>query len=153
MRECSLRELHEILLMGYVTVVEELLWAKPNTDILISNQENISARWLDSIRHMDSAYLMTGRVWQKVFSILDREEWRSDSDEKGKILGIVFEKWRGMDGLEARLEWARWLLENGRGKEATTIMMVGGREEERLELEKRWVGVLEKGREAFSDSG
>jgi U3 small nucleolar RNA-associated protein 6 len=106
MSDCSVRELHEKLLMGYV----EEQWAKPNTG-LISDQAKISAKWLDSIRHMDDAYLTTGRVWHKVFGMVEREG--IDYDEKKKVLGIIFEKWSRMDRLEAKVEWAKWLL-NGK---------------------------------------
>jgi U3 small nucleolar RNA-associated protein 6 len=140
MGDCSFRELHERLLMGYV----EEQWAKPNTG-LISDQVKIPARWFDSIRHMDSAYLTTGRVWQKVFRTVDREGL--GFDEKRKILGVVFEKWSRMDGLEARIEWGRWLLENGKGKEASGVMVGRG-----LELEQGWMGVLSHGRSRTQDN-
>lgn len=110
----GIRMVHEILLMGYV---EE--WAQPNTGQLISDQENKSARWLDSICHMDGAYLTTGRVWQKVFKTMEESE--VEDEEKKQILGIVYEKWRRMEEKEARKEWRRWLVENGKGKEASAI--------------------------------
>ena len=142
--DSSLRGLHEKLLIGYVTVVDEL-WAKSNTG-LTSDQVNISARWVDLICRMDGVYLTTAKVWQTVFITVERKEWGSELDEKGKTLGVVFEKWRRKDALEATLEWARWLLQNGKGKEASAVMVAGRRncgEGERLEMEKRWMSVLE----------
>jgi hypothetical protein len=94
---------HEILLMGYV---EE--WTQPNTG-LISDQ---CARWIDSICHMDSAYLTTARVWQKVFQRAT-ETKLTDADKK-KVLGVVYEKWRRLEETgEARKEWMSWVARVG----------------------------------------
>jgi len=144
MRNASLGGLHETLLMSYVQVTHEVQ-RKPGTG-LTSDQSSDLAKWLHSIRHMASAYLTSGAVWQKVFTTLEGEEkWGSGPDGKTQVLGEVYEKWRRKDAVEATLEWARWLLGNGKGKEAAEAVVVCGRsvgEEERAELEKRWMGMV-----------
>lgn len=143
MRDASLRGLHETLLISYVRTAHEGR-AKPDSGST-SDQRGSSARWLHSVRHMARAYLTTGRVWQQVFRTIEAEDWGSEPHGKRQVLGEVFEKWRGKDELEATLEWARWLLANGKGKEATEAVVVGGRsvgEEGRVEMARRWMGIV-----------
>ncbi|KAF5386261.1 hypothetical protein D9615_002379 [Tricholomella constricta] len=143
MRNASLGGLHETLLISYVRVMHEV--QKPETG-LTSDQGSVSAKWLHSIRHMASAYLTSGAVWQKVFTTLVEEEnWGSEPDGKRQVLGEVYEKWQGKDAVEATLEWARWLLGNGKGKEGAEAVVACGRsvgEEERARLEKRWMSMV-----------
>ncbi|KAF9467295.1 U3 small nucleolar RNA-associated protein 6-domain-containing protein [Collybia nuda] len=143
MRDGRLRGLHETLLISFVRTAHEGR-GKPDSG-LTSDQAEYSARWLHSVRHMARVYLTTGRVWQQVFSTIEEEDWGSESREKRQVLGEVFEKWRQKDELEATLEWARWLLSSGKGKEATEAVVVGCRsigEEGRVELERRWMGIV-----------
>ncbi|GLB37280.1 putative U3 small nucleolar RNA-associated protein 6 [Lyophyllum shimeji] len=144
MRNASLGGLHETLLMSYSQVIHEVQ-TKPGTG-LTSDQGLDSAKWLHSIRHMASAYLTSGAVWQKVFTLLEGEEnWGSGRDGKRQVLGEVYEKWRRKDAVEATLEWARWLLGNGKGKEAAEAVVACGRsvgEDARAGLEKRWISMV-----------
>jgi U3 small nucleolar RNA-associated protein 6 len=143
MRDAALRVLHETLLISYVKTAHEGR-AKPDSGST-SDQADNSASWLHLVRHMARAYLTTGKVWQQVFSIVEGEDWRSEPHGKRQVLGEVFGMWRRKDELEATLEWARWLLENGKGKEATEAVVVGGRSvgsEGRVELERRWMGIV-----------
>lgn len=133
--------LHETLLMSYVRVMHEVQ-TKPDSG-LTSDQTTV---WLHSIRHMASAYLTSGRVWKKVFLTLEGDEgWGSGADGKRQVLGEVYEKWQRKECLEATLEWARWLLANKKGKEASEVVVAGGRslgEGKRVELEKQWMGIV-----------
>ncbi|KAG5646802.1 hypothetical protein DXG03_002179 [Asterophora parasitica] len=141
MRNASLNGLHEKLLMSYVRVMHEV-HRKPGTG-LTSDQGSDSAKWLHSIRHMGSAYLATGAVWQSVFTTLVGEEWWVDG--KQEVLGEVYKKWEGQDAVEATLAWAGWLLGIGKGKEGAAVVVACGRsigEEERTALEKRWMRMV-----------
>lgn len=136
--------LHETLLISYVQTIHEAR-TKPDS----GRTSDQTAVWLHSIRHMASAYLTTGRVWQKVFTTLEGDEsWGSGPDGKRQVLGEVYEKWKQKDRFEATLEWARWLVANGKGKEASEVIVVGGRsvgEDGRVDLERRWMGIVGKG--------
>ncbi|RDB24910.1 U3 small nucleolar RNA-associated protein 6 [Hypsizygus marmoreus] len=133
MRDGSLTGVHETLLMRYVRVMHEV----PGTGFE-SDQEGDSAKWLHSIRHMASAYLTTGAVWQEVFSIFEEEGF--------EVLREVYERWSGLDEKGAGLAWAQWLNKQGRGVEAAAVIRTVGRrmgDGELAELETEW-GRLER---------
>lgn len=122
---CS-SNMHETLLMKYGT---EHVGAK---DAAVA------------VRRIAAEYLATARVWSAVFSKTGERGFKS-TEEQHRVLEEIYELWRQKDGLEATVAWAKWLLNNGRGKEAGTVVVTGERrlkEAERIELEKRWTVVL-----------
>jgi U3 small nucleolar RNA-associated protein 6 len=93
---------------------------------------------------MAAEYLATGRVWGKVFSL------QVENGAEHKMFQEVFEMWRQKDTIEATVAWGRWLLMNGRGKEATEVVVRARsclKEPEWMELEKRWMVTLDEERD------
>lgn len=132
--------LHETLLMGYVRTLHEV-----RTEPGSGGTSDQGLVWLHSIGHMASAYLMTGRVWQQVFNMVKEEEsWGSSPEWKEQVLGEVYERWQRADRGEATLAWARWLLEAGKGREASAIVVGSGRMVG-LGLEKGWMEIVNQG--------
>ncbi|KAG6920097.1 hypothetical protein DXG01_010165 [Tephrocybe rancida] len=123
MRNASLSGLHETLLIRYVRVLHEV-HGKPETG-LTSDQGTDSGRWLGSIRHMASAYLTSGAVWQKMFVVLEGERW--GSDPKKAVLGAVYEEWKARDMVSATISWAKWLACNGEGVAAASLVGKSGK--------------------------
>jgi len=140
MRDSSLRDIHEMLLMKYVTMTHGGVPDRENR--CTSDQQGR----LDLVRHMASAYLPTGRVWQKVFTLeMEEREPSADAEAKAKILGEVFEMWRRKDGVDATLAWVGWLMRNGKGREAKEVIVRARSwlgDGERTEVEKGWTGIL-----------
>jgi len=130
MQDVSLRGVHEALLVRYVSVLHEVGF-EPNSGVM-SDQEK---GWLHWIRHMAKSYLTTGRVWRQVFA---RVSEACEEEEKEKVLGEIFELWRKDEGVEATIEWGRWLLSHGRGREATEIVMKGMSCFDKEIIEVRW---------------
>ncbi|TFK44537.1 U3 small nucleolar RNA-associated protein 6-domain-containing protein [Crucibulum laeve] len=149
MGDSSLRAVHEMVLMRYVTVLHEEMKV-PVAGVTSDQEAKASAKWQHSIRHMAGKYLTTGRVWQKVFTVVegtDEALWATEADGKRAVLSEVYEQWRKNDGIEATVGWAGWLMGHGKGKEATEVVMSARSwvsEGERTELEERWKGVLEE---------
>ncbi|KAF8995433.1 U3 small nucleolar RNA-associated protein 6-domain-containing protein [Cyathus striatus] len=144
MVDSSLSGVHEELLIGYVNSMHEAI--KEPVSGTMSDQEAVwSARWVDGIRHMASKYLTTGRVWREVFRVT--EETGNEDDEQGRILEEVYEMWRREEGVEATVEWARWLLGHGKGREGSEVVMRARSwmsETERGEVERGWKAVLDE---------
>lgn len=124
MRDVSLRGVHEALLVRYVTVLHEVA-VEPNSGVMSDHEKG----WLHWIRHMAKSYLTNGRVWRQVFARV------SEVCEEEKVLGEIFKLWRKDEGVEATIEWGRWLLAHGKGREATEIVMTGIDKES---IEERW---------------
>lgn len=133
MQDVSLQGVHEALLVRYVSVLHEV-GVEPNSG-LMSDQEKGRVNWLDWIRHMAKSYLTTGRVWRQVFA---RVSEACEEEEKEKVLGEIFKWWRKDEGVEATIEWGRWLLVHGKGREATEIVMKGMHCFDKEILEVRW---------------
>ncbi|KAH7909960.1 U3 small nucleolar RNA-associated protein 6-domain-containing protein [Hygrophoropsis aurantiaca] len=134
MRESSLRIVHGTLLLRYASAV---LYSS------IKGTNANPSRRLKSIRHISNGYLPTAHVWSALFTL---EAARSTNGNKGDsadsaVLEAVYEKWRGVDGVEAPLAWAGWLLDHGRGQEAMKTVMAAMSvldSGERANLENRW---------------
>jgi U3 small nucleolar RNA-associated protein 6 len=97
------------------------------------------------IRETAGEYLATARVWANIFRL--EAEAGDDPTERGRVLQEVFELWRRKDGVEATVAWGRWLLMNGRGKEAINVVVRARgslKETERSALEKRWTATLDE---------
>ncbi|KAG5650270.1 hypothetical protein H0H81_012782 [Sphagnurus paluster] len=144
MRIGSVGGLHASLLMSYVGVMHEV--HREPVPGQTSEQGSYSARWLASVRHMASAYVTTGEVWQLVFRTMaeDGTEWEG----KEKVLGEVYGQWQCKNEIEATLEWGKWLLGAGQAQAAAEAVAGCARrlgESERRELEKRWMGMLMSG--------
>ncbi|GAW00323.1 u3 small nucleolar rna-associated protein 6 [Lentinula edodes] len=114
--------LQEHLLLGYVAA---LMSAK--------------ALNLQKLRHMQGRFLNTGKVWQKMFHL--------EAEENGSaiVLEELYELWRTANVVEATIAWAEWLLKNGKGKEASVLIVrskgsVGQKEQE--EMETQWVRIM-----------
>ena len=127
MRDSSRSGVHETLLMQYAT-----LHVDGNNIKLLGER----------VRKMATEYLATARVWAKVFSLL------VENSAEHKMFQEVYEMWREKDSIEATIAWGRWLLMNGRGKEATAVVVRARsclKEPERMELEKQWAVTLDEG--------
>jgi len=98
----------------------------------------------ERVRKMAAKYLATAKLWAKVFSLL------VENGAEHKTFQKVYEMWREKDSIEATIAWGRWLLMNGRGKEATAVVVRARsclKESETVELEKRWAVTLDEERE------
>ncbi|KAJ3984445.1 U3 small nucleolar RNA-associated protein 6-domain-containing protein [Lentinula detonsa] len=134
--------LHEQVLLEYVTAFQKSR-CKPselNSDQVAN--EPAKAFKLQNLRHMQSRFINTGKVWQKMFQ-LEAEEEKGDAI----VLKEIYELWRKANVLEATIAWAEWLLKNGKGKEASGLIVrskgsVGQKEQEEMETE--WVRVMEQ---------
>lgn len=94
---------------------------------------------LQKLRHMQGRFLNTGKVWQKMFHL--------EAEENGSaiVLEEIYELWRTANVVEATIAWAEWLLKNGKGKEASVLIVrskgsVGQKEQE--EMETQWVRIM-----------
>ncbi|KAK0437529.1 U3 small nucleolar RNA-associated protein 6-domain-containing protein [Armillaria borealis] len=117
---------HEMILMRYVTVLYKDRTVPKSGQS--SDQQTKRSEW-DRVRHMDDAYLTTGKIWGEVF----RLEAQAGKEE---MLEEVYQVWRRKDGETASMEWAKWLLEHGKGKKASAIMLQGGYTEKWEEILK-----------------
>lgn len=115
MGDGSLRGVHERLLIGYVIVLHEAMGQEETSD----QASRISAKWLHEVRRIGRSYLTSGRVWQKLFSVLADASWE---EGKAEVLGAVHTAWRGEDEDGAGVTWAGWLAEHGRGGEAAGVV-------------------------------
>ncbi len=107
---------HEELLITYVKMLyRERIEPKGGHS---SDQATKRSEW-DRVRHMDESYLTTGNVWREVFKLEDQV-----GDEA--TMRQVYERWRRKDVNAASLEWAKWLLRNGKGKEASSVVQGAG---------------------------
>jgi len=126
MRDSSKSDVHETLLIAYATLHVEI----------------DSSRRGDCVRKIGTAYLPTAKVWATMFaSEASRGEAADDS-----LLRDVFAFWREKARVEATVAWGRWLLKNGKGKEASSLV-AGARalldDAACLDLEKQWTTALD----------
>lgn len=134
MQDSSKSEAHELLLMKYAILHVEL-------------KDRLNAQPV--MRKIDTHYRATAKVFSNIFLLLVKNGSPGNGDEAtATILEEVFELWRKKDTLEASVAWARWLFKHGKGKEAISVIVrarswLMGDETARMELEKRWTGVLE----------
>lgn len=130
MRDSSRSDVHETLLISYANL---------HVEIDSTNRGGF-------IRKVGTAYLPTARVWANIFI----SEAAKGPAADYKILRDVFEFWRKKAGLEATIAWGRWLLTNGRGMEASSLV-VGARtyldEAACMGLEKQWTAALDHAEE------
>lgn len=140
MGDGSLRGVHESLLMSYVTVMHEAMGEEVTSD----QASKISAKWMDEVRLIGRSYLTTSRVWQRLFGmIVGSDTWKEGKED---VLRAIYEEWRGKDGVEAVIEWGRWLVGHGKGEEAGRVVAGATRvlgEEEGRDVEKRWREVVD----------
>ncbi|KIK68900.1 hypothetical protein GYMLUDRAFT_624408 [Collybiopsis luxurians FD-317 M1] len=127
----SVHSIHERLLLSYVTA----LWEGRRKAKSGLETDHI----LERLRHMQSRFLSTGKVWQRAFE-MERE---GNGDER--VLSRIYELWRKEEVMEATLGWGEWLVKNGKGKEGSELIVrskgsVG--EKEQKEMETRWVRVV-----------
>lgn len=129
MRDSSRSDVHETLLISYATL-------HVGTDNGVDGTCKL-------IRIIATAYLPTARVWAAMFS---SEQTRSGAAIYG-ILQDVFDQWRKKDVFGATIAWGRWLLKNGRGKEASELVVnarASLEESACMELEKQWTTALDE---------
>ncbi|KAF9059793.1 U3 small nucleolar RNA-associated protein 6-domain-containing protein [Rhodocollybia butyracea] len=81
-------------------------------------------------------FLCTGKVWQKTFQM------QVETGGKEQVLREIYESWRKQDMIEATITWAEWLLNNGKGKEASELIVRSKGSVGEKEMEARWVRVL-----------
>ncbi|KAJ3775345.1 U3 snoRNP protein [Lentinula raphanica] len=140
--------IYEHLLLEYVTALHESRCNRPTPGLGSDSDQvaNESAKALDmqrqQLRHMQTRYVISENVWKKMFQL---EE--TIGDATSTVLEEIYEQWRKTDVVEATMGWAQWLLKNGKGKEASTLIVrskgsVGQKEQE--ELEREWVRVIER---------
>ncbi|KAG7446482.1 uncharacterized protein BT62DRAFT_1021837 [Guyanagaster necrorhizus] len=122
----GLLAVHEMILLRYLTVVYKDRTVPKSGQS--SDQQTKRSEW-DRVRHMDDAYLTTGRIWGEVF----RLEAKAGKEE---MLEEVYQVWRRKEAETASVEWAKWLLKHGRGKKASAIMLQGGYKEKWEEIVK-----------------
>ncbi|TFK25525.1 U3 snoRNP protein [Coprinopsis marcescibilis] len=153
----SLQEIHEVLLMHYVTVLEAA--CRTPESGMTSDQGQGWTKWLDGVRHMAQRYLTTGKVWQRTFEVGAGEnevgEGSKGTDEKGSVLEEIYGYWRQKDEVGARTAWARWLLTHGKGIEASRIVVQGRQslsEVDSAELEERWQEILDSNMSIVADN-
>lgn len=134
MQDSSRSDVHESLLMKYAT-------------LHVESKDRLHAKTIT--RKIATRYLATARVYSNLF-LLQVKNGSEGVDDEGTatVLQEVFELWRKKDALEASVTWARWLFRHGRGKEAASVIIrarswLANDETARMELEKRWTGVLE----------
>ncbi|KAF8160946.1 U3 small nucleolar RNA-associated protein 6-domain-containing protein [Crassisporium funariophilum] len=96
LRDAGLGGIHEVLLLSYVSVLEE--------EIARSDQSSASAFWQQAIGHMARHYLTGARVWQKVF--------RTVGDEQSVYLAYL--EWRQTEAVAAGAAWREWKGLNGK---------------------------------------
>lgn len=133
MRDSSRSDVHEILLIRYATM-----------HVDPKDRPSVGER-VHAIRQIAARYLATARVWQHIFHL----EKGSDGAADALVLHEVFEMWQKKDGLEATVAWAQWLLMNGRGAEAISVVVRARsvlKETDRMEMEKRWTSTMLKDR-------
>ncbi|KAJ4468301.1 U3 small nucleolar RNA-associated protein 6-domain-containing protein [Lentinula aciculospora] len=132
--------LHEHLLLEYVTALHKSR-SKPISEIKSDQVANESAKALklQELHHMQSRFINTGIVWQKMFQL--------EAEENGDatVLNEIYELWRKANVMEATMAWAGWLLRNGKGIEASALVVrskgsVGRKEQEVMETQ--WVRVM-----------
>ncbi|KAH6914193.1 U3 snoRNP protein [Coprinopsis sp. MPI-PUGE-AT-0042] len=141
LRTSSLQSVHEVLLLNYVTVLEEA--CRTPESGLTSDQGNTWTKWLDAVRHMGSGYLPTGRVWQATFAVVAqgvKSNRREGTCAGGSVWTLAPEgRCWGDDGM------GQLALAHGKGIEASRIIVEGGRGLNGIdsaELEKRWQEAL-----------
>ncbi|KAJ3922273.1 U3 snoRNP protein [Lentinula edodes] len=132
--------LQEHLLLGYVAA----LMVSRSTPVSGDDSDQVAnksakALNLQKLRHMQGRFLNTGKVWQKMFHL--------EAEENGSaiVLEELYELWRTANVVEATIAWAEWLLKNGKGKEASVLIVrskgsVGQKEQE--EMETQWVRIM-----------
>ncbi|KAJ3809081.1 U3 small nucleolar RNA-associated protein 6-domain-containing protein [Lentinula lateritia] len=132
--------LQEHLLLGYVTALM-VSRSRPISGDDSDQVANKSAKVLNlqKLRHMQGRFLNTGKVWQKMFHL--------EAEENGSaiVLEEIYELWRTANVVEATIAWAEWLFKNGKGKEASVLIVrskgsVGQKEQE--EMETQWVRIM-----------
>ncbi|KAJ3891268.1 U3 small nucleolar RNA-associated protein 6-domain-containing protein [Lentinula edodes] len=138
--EVSDSSLQEHLLLGYVAA----LMVSRSTPVSGDDSDQVAnksakALNLQKLRHMQGRFLNTGKVWQKMFHL--------EAEENGSaiVLEELYELWRTANVVEATIAWAEWLLKNGKGKEASVLIVrskgsVGQKEQE--EMETQWVRIM-----------
>ncbi|KAJ3824206.1 U3 snoRNP protein [Lentinula raphanica] len=136
--------IYEHLLLEYVTALHKSR-CRPTPGLVSDSDQvaNESAKALDmqQLRHMQTRFIISEKVWRKMFQL---EEIIGDRT----VLEEIYEQWRKTNVVEATMGWAQWLLKNGKGKEASTLIVrskgsVGQKEQE--ELEREWVRVIGEG--------
>ncbi|KAJ3758844.1 U3 snoRNP protein [Lentinula raphanica] len=136
--------IYEHLLLEYVTALHKSR-CRPTPGLVSDSDQvaNESAKALDmqQLRHMQTRFIISEKVWRKMFQL---EEIIGDRT----VLEEIYEQWRKTNVVEATIGWAQWLLKNGKGKEASTLIVrskgsVGQKEQE--ELEREWVRVIGEG--------
>ncbi|KAF8653585.1 hypothetical protein AX16_003863 [Volvariella volvacea WC 439] len=155
LRDSSLHGLHEKLLMQYVRMMHEAP-ANSGSGLTSDQRVGVRTRWLGTVRHMSNYYHASGKVWQRVFELLS-DEWEKDKDStegndrykvnkaerkvEEQVMKEIHENWRKEETVEATLALAGWQIKQGKGKEATDLVVrTGGSigQEERRRLENGW---------------
>lgn len=102
------------------------------------------------VRRIGTSYLPSARVWKEVFgqesSAADELAAFSVPGVLDSVLQAAYEQWRRKDGVDATVEWAKWLLKHSRANEAKDVV-VRARSwlspEEAKEVERRWTAQLQ----------
>jgi len=134
MRDSSKSDMHEILLVQYVAL---------HVAVPSGTGRQTAGQRIRFIHEIAREYHPSAKVWAKMFSL----EAEDGDTGLGQVLQEVFELWRTKDEIEATVTWGRWLLRNGRGKEAMEAM-VRARSSlhgtDRTRFETRWKVTLDE---------
>jgi hypothetical protein len=136
----SLGKVHEELLMGFASHALKTTDQDGNTFIDVDGGSCDATSRRETVRHVARTYLPSGKVWASMFKI------EKDAGKDSGVLQEIYERWKMINDVEARLAWATWLLGNGEGNKARELVVrsrscLDG--DERKELETRWAAVLD----------
>ena len=131
MRDAALKDVHETLLMSYLS---SLSATERGEESRLANVPSQAENWKSAVRHMQRTCLPTGKVWQRAFMLAKQGSIGEN------VLREIYETWRRVEESDAIVEWARYLFENGKAKEATDVVL---RSKNRA-IEDRWAKVMEQ---------
>jgi U3 small nucleolar RNA-associated protein 6 len=134
MQDPLLSSIHEQLLQKYA-------------ELMYTNSPSAEGR-KEFLQQLTSNYHTSGVVWDRVFELESSLEGANES-----ILKDIHTRWREKGQactIDAALAWGSWLLTQGRGKEASDVVMSARAllaDEQKAVLEKRWSEVLDGGQD------
>jgi len=97
---------------------------------------------LSYFRNMTNSYLPDAPAFEACFHA---EISLASEAQSQEVFEAIYYAWRRRDVVRATLAWSTWLLEKGRGKEASDVVQRARVEagEQRQELEDGWREVLQ----------
>ncbi|KAL0581821.1 U3 snoRNP protein [Marasmius crinis-equi] len=134
MRDSALQDVHEALLLSYVSSMSAPETDPTGVEPRLGNAASRTETWKDGVRHMQRTCHPTRKVWQKAFML-------SKQGAVGEaVLREIYESWRRVDEIDATVEWAQYLSEKGEGKEAMQVVL----RSKNSTVEERWAQLMEE---------